>query len=88
MMKNWLGYESHPSDCLIHWNSVPNREARKQCDEEVRQLRADWDLLTATNEGKAAMTRLLQAQHDYSTSDQSDEHVAAINGYGRRGVKN
>jgi hypothetical protein len=66
-----------PSDCLIHWSSIPNGRDKKEFDKQVRQLRADWDLLCQTNSGKAALVRLLQAQHDHTSHDQAEYEAGA-----------
>jgi len=73
---NWFGMESHPSDCLIHWAEATFPH-RKDFKAKVAQVRADWDLLTATDAGKLALTRLLQEQHEKSTSDEAENDAGA-----------
>jgi|HubBroStandDraft_1064217.scaffolds.fasta_scaffold409099_2 hypothetical protein len=72
-MTNWFGMDAHPSDCLIHWADIPrDKRNRKEFGARVAQIRADWDLLTATDAGKLALARLLQEQHDKTAADEAE----------------
>ena len=73
-MKNWFDTEAHPSDCLIHWSEATGLRD-KAFNARIDQLRKDWDLLTATDAGKLALTRLLQAQHDKTAADEAEANA-------------
>ena len=61
-MNNWFGWESHPSDHLIHWNDVKWRDNGKRMEPKIKEhieaIRAAWDLLHSTP-GLAAAHELL-----------------------------
>ena len=73
---NWFGMEAHPSDSLIHWAEAcfPHK---KEFQKRVAQIRADWDLLTATDAGKVALARLLQEQHNKTSADEAENDAGS-----------
>jgi hypothetical protein len=74
---NWFGKTPHPSDCLVHWRDTVGYRGVADFDETIAQLRADWDLLTATDAGKAALARLLSAQYEKASQDQAEDDAGA-----------
>jgi hypothetical protein len=73
-MKNWFGLESHPSDDLIHWSQVSDKKEFKEFKEEVRQLRAAWDLLVTTPARKKALELLMDAKYNKVSSDHAEDN--------------
>ena len=75
-MTNWFGYESHPSDDLIHWSQIrfggDGSKLEKECAKRVKAIRKAWDIIHASPETTKAFKLLRDAHYDKVRSDEAE----------------